>query len=272
MSIFFVGGCQRAGTSTLHSLLCQDACVNPPLMEAKYLQTLVLSYHLGVADFDSRTRDYFDDPAALRRFHGEVVARFLEIVRARYSSCAHLCFKEPHLTMLFPDVASLVPDARFICIVRDPRDVIASLIRVGERLHAAGVLDGMGQVFHARQIDTMVAYFHNFYNPVLDGNAAAFRERCAFVRYEDLVRDPDGILTVLRSFTGLPLARTNLAVSRPGGNASGNTYDDAWVTPLFGRGISASRVGGFREVLSEPEASRVLEGTAAFRELFGYEA
>lgn len=270
MGTLFVGGCQRSGTSLLYGLICQGGCVNPPLMEAKYLQMLMLAYHMGVAEFDSRNRDYFGDLSAFQRFHGGLVDQFLDRVRARYPACSHLCFKEPHLTMLFPHVASLVPESRFICIVRDPRDVIASLIRVGERMHATGVVDAMGQMFHSRQIEAMVAYFSSFYAPLVDPANEAFRRQCAFVRYEDLVRAPDQVLPQLGDFSGLPLAGVNPALGRPDGDAAANSYDRAWLTPLSGRGVSDSRIGGFREVLSAAEASCVQDGTAAFRSLFGY--
>lgn len=257
----------------LHTLLCQDGGVNPPISEAKYLQTLVLAYHIGLADFDAKTRDYFGDREDFRRFHGGMVGQFLDRLRSRFPGRTRLCLKEPHLTMLFPDVASLVPDARFVCIVRDPRDVIASLIRVGERMHATGVVDAMGRVFLSRDIDTMVAYFHSFYAPSAGCSLPGFRQRCAFLRYEDLVRDPAGMLPRLREFTGLSLADVDPSAdpmtARPE-HASDVPYERAWVTPLFGRGVNDSRIGGFREVLSPDEEARVQKGTAAFREKFGY--
>lgn len=273
MSVVFVGGCQRTGTSMLHTLLCQDDSVNPPINEAKYLQTLVLAYHIGLADFEAKTRDYFGDRDAFRRFHGGVVGQFLERVRSRFPGRDHLCLKEPHLTMLFPDVATLVPEARFVCIVRDPRDVIASMIRVGERLHATGVDDAMGRVFLSRDIESMVAYLHSFYAPSAGCTLPGFRERCAFLRYEDLVRDPAGMLTCLRDFTGLSLAGIDPAADPVGARPDPSTdvpYERAWVTPLFGRAVNDSRIGGFRAVLSADEEARVQKGTAAFRATFGY--
>jgi len=70
--------------------------------------------------------------------------------------------------MFFPDIAELVPSARFTCIISDPRDVIASMIIVDKKLAGSGInQDLMSQIFNTRNMKLLSQHFKSFYIPVL---------------------------------------------------------------------------------------------------------
>jgi hypothetical protein len=274
MRTIFVGGSQRSGTTLLQTILCASGATNPMIGEAKYFRQLVQAYVFGKRQFASETRDYFKDPEELRAFHGGLVQAFLEHTRARFAGAQHLVLKEPHLTMLFPEIAELLPEARFVCVVRDPRDVIASMIEVGRKLAAEGIADdAMGRLFVRRDMAALSRHFLSFYVPALRSASPGFMERCLFLRYEDLVQKPEATLKQVADFTGLDLASIDAAADPGTGEVDFdkvNAYRKAWVTKLYGRKADASRIGAFRKVLQPAEVAAVVQNCRGLMTRFNY--
>ena len=274
MSSIFVGGSQRSGTTLLQTLLCQDETVNPLIGEAKYLRHLLVAYRFGKMNFSTETKDYFHDPAAYRLFNRNLLSLFLEQTRALYPRASHLVLREPHLTMYFPDLHELVPDALFICIVRDPRDAVASMIDVGEKLTAGGqAQDAMARLFASRRIDAICAHYLSFYAPAFAARSETFRRRCAFVRYEDLVQRPAEYLGRLRALTGLALANCDPARAPDTGRvdySAAGDYQRAWNTPLSGSKVEDSQIGRYRNVLQPGEVSDIERNCAPLIQRFSY--
>lgn len=85
-----------------------------------------------LADFAgaSATLDFWPrlrDPGTLAAVHGGAMPfdAFVDRFRADFSRDL---VKDPHLTFLFPQLADRFPDARFLMIVRDPRDNVRSIL------------------------------------------------------------------------------------------------------------------------------------------------
>ena len=261
MSTFFIGGSQRSGSAILQELLCRDPTCHS-LADAGYLRMLLEAYRGGKREFDGGSRACFGSALAYRRFNAETVRRFLDTCASRRPNQRHLLFSDPGLTAHFPEIYELIPDARFILIVRDPRDLIAGLIEPDETLSDAGV----SHIFQRRRIRPLCQYVRSYYQPTLRCELYGFRQRLSVLRYEDLVRKPQAILAQLKAFTGLELdpppdsrpqaAPASLAMASGGGR-------------VLETG-SADTVGRYRHVLSRREASAIAVELHEFFVTFGY--
>jgi hypothetical protein len=276
MSIIFVGGSQRSGTTMLQTILCQDQAANPLIQEAKYLRHLVGAYRFGKIHFDAETSDYFKDQAAYARFNAQLIRGFLRATRALFPGTQHLVLREPHLTMLFPDLAELLPQVKFICVVRDPRDAIASMVQVGEKLKKQGVKgDTMAELFATRNMDRLSRHYLSFYAPVFACKLKGFRQRVVIMRYEDLVREPEKCLDALRKFTGLKLEGFDPRAEPDADRAKlkGQTrYQAAWKTERDGGKLSDAAIGGYKKTLTAKEIAAVNEHCKEFMKRFRYAA
>lgn len=255
MTSIFVGGAQRTGTSVLQSLLCQAPGTNPMIMEADYLLNLVRAYARAKRAWNIKSKDYFDNPENLRRFHSEFIVKFLKNTASRYNDVPHLVLKEPHLTLYFPDLFELLPAARFVVILRDPRDAISSMIEVGQELQA----EGKKTFFQKRHMAELSKYFKSFYDPICNTKNAKLAARTYFIRYEDLATDPVAQLPGLREFTGLDidLDLSDQSQTDSASNRILRTKQAAWRTENFSRSLNPSSIGRHRTILSRKEIQEI---------------
>ncbi|WP_457651486.1 sulfotransferase [Rhodocaloribacter sp.] len=271
--VFFVGGGARTGTTLMQILLSQAETTNDMAPEAHYLRCLIASYRLAKNSLTHQIPQFFDDADDFRTFNAGIIERFVTRTRRRFSDARHLVLKDPEMTKSFPDLFELMPAARFICMVRDPRDVVASLLRVGEKMLAKGRNDFVAAATRARDVGRLCRYFTGFYAPLWPERDERFWERTLFVRYEDLVTNPEGVLEDVQAFTGLDLAHVTQSDDFDTGTVDYSARTDSpWFSKLYGKGISGARIGVYDGALSSEEIALVEHLCADFFKLFSYAA
>ncbi len=267
-SCLFVGGGARTGTTLMQILLCQAEVTSPMAPEAHFLRSFLSAYRMARGGAAHQIPQFFDDAEAFRRFHAGILERYLQHVHTRFPGASCLVLKDPEMTRAFPELFELSPESRFICMIRDPRDVIVSLINVGKKMQAQGRRDLLAQAAQARDMDHLCRYFKAFYDPILQMRQPAFWAQTLFVRYEDLVRHPDTVVRDVARFTGLTLPLKT--VYDTGTVDFAKRAESPWLSHLYGKGISASRVGTYADALSQEEVHTVEAACAELLDLFGY--
>ena len=150
-------------------------------------------------------------------------------------------------------LAAIWPDARFVVLVRDGRDVALSVTKVpfGANNVWAAARSWAGAVRRGREA------------------AARYPDRVLTLRYEDLVADPERHIATACNFLGLTFDADMLAIER---SDRSKVLEDqsGWFTQIW-TGITTSGAGKWRREMT-PHQQAVFE-RAAGRELaeLGYE-
>lgn len=271
MSYFFVGGPPRSGGTLLYSILCSDSLTNPLLRETHYFRHIIETYIHSKDSFAS-LEDYhfFTDAAELRDYNAHWATDFLERIRKRHPPANHVVLKSFMLTPLMPVVHELIPDAKFLISVRDPRDVIASMFEVAEKQQAQGKSSRFPRDPEQRCLEYLATY-----GPCVTTRDESFRRNILFVKYEQLVQRPMEVLDQIRRFTGLSLDNYNPDTNWSPGKrdflkerASGDPY----INDLYGKAVSSSRIGRYRDTLTRKELSIIEQECMGVFQIFGYTA
>ncbi|TVR08410.1 MAG: sulfotransferase [Phormidium sp. GEM2.Bin31] len=260
MHYIFIGGAPRTGTTLLNSLLCQEATTNPLMAEASYLAYVISTYHRGKRVWRVEGGAYFDDLQDYANFSRPWVMAFLEKTAQRYPQAQHLVLKSPELTKYFPDLFELVPQAQFLILLRDPCDAIASLIEVGDTLKQTRQSPTLVKLLQRGDTKGLAEFFCSYYHPCHSFDQPRFWQQTRYVRYEGVVHYPRVALRQLEGFTGLCLSQTN--PHQPWRSDLDfaqlpERYRPWWSTPLYGHGVSSTRVGRYRQVLSPEQVSLI---------------
>lgn len=238
MRMVFVGGMSRSGTTLLQGLICRRSDVSPVTEECSHLRFLIDAYVRSVQLYNHHLYDYFDSIDAFRAYFSQFTELYTDHLSERFGDCAAFVQKEPTMTAFFPELAEFFPDARFILICRDFRDVAASqkarLARSGAEFDLAA--------FTERYRDLLRR---------LAARRAPLAGRALVVRYEALTTAPTKILAQIDQHLLLPASDTNtlrwIAKRNP------ERHDSA--SPLDGAPPSPKRIGAFAGGLSRAEIS-----------------
>lgn len=217
---FFVVSSGRSGTAMLHKALSAAGDIE---MHHEYMvhivQRLGVRRYMGLADAAEAKR-------VLRETHAAAV---------HYSEAAHWGDSSNKLSWLIPELAALLPRARFVHLVRDGRKVAGSYFRkLGDECydqrstailtaHVAdpgrhpapppekkywwplpGTGDPWAEEFGAfDQFSRIAWHWAEINRVILDSLAALAPQRTHFVRLEDLQADAQAVRTLFR-FLDLP--------------------------------------------------------------------
>jgi hypothetical protein len=141
---------------------------------------------------------------------------FEQLIQAERIGFSRDIIKEPHLTVFYGELARRFPQARFVFIVRDPRETIRSILN---RLDLPGhlaqlpftsdsktmrrwrlVLEnqwlGLNGSTYIEQLAARWAYMANVY--------LTHQQQMMLIRYEEFLRDKVGAITRLAQQLGLP--------------------------------------------------------------------
>ncbi|NIA68784.1 sulfotransferase [Pelagibius litoralis] len=223
--------------------------------------------------------DYLGDTKGLFDFTKDLLDRLIAETHRRLGQLGCLVLKNPELLLHFPQAAALLPDARFVVSVRDPKDTIASMLRVGEKHRHSGVNSFLATAI--RYIDNLCQSYRRFYLPVMSAlkkDQGTLKEKVVFVRYESLVGDTRNVINGLATFCKVPLAFESVIEERTlsdqidQGNDALHSHPrwSAYLTELSGGPIFSTSISNYRKRLTEAEAGRIDRQCADIRKAFGH--
>lgn len=270
--VIYVGGCMRSGTTLVQRLLCAAPGASPLAAECQYLTALLNLHATWSAQFDQFLKDYFPDKESFDAFSKQQVGAFLAEVAARFRSASTLVLKNPELTYHFPVLAAWYPSARFVLVLRDPLDTIASIAEVARRHREGGIASPLAGA--EDDMARLSALYKGYYAPVVMAHAQ-FGNRLFILRYEDLVRDRERMLAQLSQFTALDLRGDRLAEPSEAELAywqdrRDSAYAGAFRSPLWREPLSAGEIGRHAQRLSSTQIGEIKRHCADFARLFHY--
>jgi hypothetical protein len=261
----FICGCARSGTTWTFDLFdrhpeVRAICESWLLCQTGGLTSVLTQPYWNVAEreaWESRVDMPFGAIQLLSyeemvRDLGDLASRWL--TRGMTPQQRYLVAKEP---LDLRATAILFPEARFLHVVRDGRDVALSMRRASETWAPSfGV--GLSMEFRAeawrRQVENIRAH------------RDTLGDRYMEVRYEDMRRDPEQAMRQLFEFADIPHDDTLLAGIRAETDLS--QYDEYARASGF-RGGSAS--GDWRDHLSRGELARFMRAAGELLAELGYE-
>lgn len=192
----FVGGAERSGTTLVQNMLDSHPDIRgaPEFHHLPDIISLRKKLHHSIHREHIDLICSYDD---VDRHMCSLIEKFLYPLADQHG-CRFLSEKTPSNVLVFPDLISLFPAARFIHVVRDPRAIIASMLQVAKR---AKQNNWKIQDF-TRSICAAVPYVHQCQK----AGFASFElspDRVFEVVYERLVADPEDETRRICEFLGV---------------------------------------------------------------------
>ncbi len=122
------------------------------------------------------------------------VRQILHLIRLRKGEGVKAGFKEVWTVEFVEPLARAFPRAKFVCLLRDPRAIVASLCRLGE-IDPSQMAHIPSYLRHWRKV---VAF------DIEMSSSSLLEGRWLLLRYEDLLRHPEDCLSQICAFLNVP--------------------------------------------------------------------
>lgn len=243
--LIFVGGSPRSGTTLVQKILnCHPEIYGGP--EFDFVPRIVNLFEGMRSSIRSGRIDrILNENNLVDTFRYLLVALLSPKMRAE--GVSYLSEKTPANVFAFPWLEECAPEAKKILVIRDPRDVVSSMLEVGRRQRRqTGRACGFVR-------DTVAAV--NYMNECLRaGTAFAETSRnCLVIHYEDVVADPLLVANRMYSFVGLQ-ERAQLDLENENFETPRGREKSEWRTPeTVSGGVKKDRVGIAEQQLKQSD-------------------
>lgn len=264
--IVFIVGARRTGSTLLHNLLCSSTDTHPYAGEFQILTKILDAFSWGQQNYDRLVRFYFRDKERLSAFQINAIRSLLGEAIAALAPRRCAVFKNPELSFHIAELAKALPEAKFLAMIRDPRDQAASEKAVMERQRQAQMRTGSPLSAH-----DLATTFNAYYQPIWRLHESE-PHRIMFLRYEDLVREPRDAIGKVCVFLGISAQGIDVSRHWDFGDVdiSAMQARPSW-SDLYGQPPSAERIGAFAESFTPNEIRDIEDQTALIRRRFGYD-
>ena len=196
--VVLIGGAMRSGTTVIHRVLCTGENTNPYISESWFLADIMRLYGWNLTRYDVRHSDQFGHVKNFREVIWSCIRQYLSLVSVKYNDPELLILKHPELTYFFPELANNFSNFKFIVIVRDPRDVIASMLRVAKRHKEEKLITPQTEIVDIKDFcKSYSAYYENVFK-----NMNLLKNKLLFVKYENFVSNTKEQLALISEFSG----------------------------------------------------------------------
>ncbi|AWI81600.1 hypothetical protein CEW87_20915 [Parazoarcus communis] len=204
--LIIVGGAPRSGTSLFQSMMDshRDVYGGP---EFDHLTDIVNLRNRLQQGLHYGRITHFVDAAQIDDAMGQMVESLLYPVADRHG-VSRLSEKTPMNVLVFKDLMTILPGAKFVHVIRDPRAVIMSMYQVAKRIDQAG----QTRPPFLANLEAMALYINQCVHAGVEA-CESQAARAIIVRYEDLLSRTEDTMMNLLKFLDLPDDR---AVLNPG--------------------------------------------------------
>jgi hypothetical protein len=248
MQIVVIGGAQRSGTTLVQTLIA-NALPNAPLLPESHILLDLLSTWKRAKSEWGKTSRLYATRAQAEHYFSSVVATHIADIQSRYPATEYLVLKDPHLIEMMVEIDELLPGSTRVACLRDPRDIVASYLKIGAREFALA----RETRYSRREIDFICKKINRSYAQFI---ANALPPDVAIVSYEEIASAPTETLRRLAAETGLPLNPVRLD-NLVWLEDEYRHQQEAWRTELEGRPPTPDHVGNFRQLLDSKEIAQV---------------
>jgi hypothetical protein len=250
-------GPPRSGTTWLSRELCSAPTAFPFLPECTFLTQQIELYH--------RTRHYSDHQRIEAYFANEL--NMLDYFRtnaaqlidqaARFNpknGARILVLKDPNICFYLMDLEDLLPPHKLVVLVRDPRDILASMKSV------------MAKKQQPWDVSAATEELLNYYYQISNHRQHAEKD-CIFVRYEDMVvGQNEALLNFLQlPSTTAPASSDEIAAMRDRLDLSDPFFSDLYLQPT-----TTAKVGHYAHTLTKKEIRYIETNCAAIIRQWDY--
>lgn len=217
----FIGGAPRSGTTLMQRIMGGHSSVYAgPEFDFIPAHITGLRDQMIKSIRSGRISEIVDEPVLDQAFRAMICTVFED--RLAKSGKTFFSEKTPANALAFKEIGEFFPDARFVMMVRDPRDIANSMKSVRNKF----LKQGQRPPRFLRSVAASVEEINKYYETGLA--AAQTDDRIMIVYYEDLVDDPEKVVRQVCAHVELAYEPQMVHIEQQKNSLDAPEGDGAW--------------------------------------------
>lgn len=247
MRHLFIGGCGRSGTSFAQKIIISHSKITGG-PEFDFLQPLMMTYRRMITPFHLERQEFFYDRNSLDDYLRTFVSNALLNKHRENPEIRFFSEKTPNNIDVAQELLTLFPDAFFLNIIRDGRDVLASHLDVEERFVKSKTAYNKAN-FELENVSALWNKSVDYYYKLIENDA--LKDRVINLFYEDLLQHPERELTRICKCLGVDLEPEMLTPDKRKLKEGPLQVDNIWHTEkMLNASFDTSKIGRWKGRLS----------------------
>ncbi len=243
----FICGAPRSGSTLIYNSICSSNIFNKGLTENHFIPNILKLLKKQLFRNQKENFMHFKDNEETIKFFTNIINIYLESLYDRYQT-NNLCLK----SVLFSNESALIskvfPSAYLIFIIRDPKDIISSMLNVSKKQIKMNI-----QPNYPRDMNALCSFINDHYEFVLNFENLEINPKILLIKYEDLVLNTIQTLNLIMSYLGLKYIfdnDENLWSRSP--NLS-TPEKNPYHSDLWNKKPSSNKIGSYKNDLTKNE-------------------
>ena len=268
--IIYVVGPPRSGSSLIYNALCSHEKFNPAIPENHLVTNLTKDFfNQNQRNNNIEENYYFDSINDTKSYFKNCLEIFFEKISKKYQ-VNNLILKSITLTKNINLLNYIYPEINYIMTIRDPRDIIVSMIKVGKNQEKLNMKNQF-----QRNIELLCKKINNFYWLYLEKNQTKFlNEKIYLIKYEDFIIKPSKMLNQIKQKFSLDIVyNNNLNIWSRSSNIykeNSKIIDNPYKSNLWNKPLNKSRIGIYKAKLNNNEINQINSFCKDIIEIFNY--
>ena len=246
-----VCGAPRSGSTLLYNSICSSKIFNEALTENHFIPNIIKLLKKQLFRNQKENFMHFQDNEDAINFYTSIINEYLNKLFNRYQ-VKNLCLKSIMFSSETNYILNLLPSAHLIFIVRDPKDIISSMLNVSKKQINLGIKPN-----YPRDMNALCAFINSHYEFVLSNESSQKHSNIIFIKYEDLILNTLEVLNLV--FKNLSLDYTFKDIENLWDRAPKflEPSQNPFHSDLWNKKPSSIKIGSYKNVLSSEETSLI---------------
>ena len=263
--LIYVVGSPRSGSTLIYNSLCSSKIFNPGLPENHLVPNLV-GYFLKQLERNKKEKNiFFDSNDDTLNYFKKCIEIHLQKISTKYQT-DKLLLKSIVFGSNIYLMNILFPKEKFIMTIRDPRDIICSMLDISEKQIAQGQLPQ-----YPRNMSTLCNFINEKYNILSNSKYSYFtKESVIIIKYEDFIDDHQSKLNDTMKKLGIDFSFSKNHNYWDFALNLNSTSDNLYDSTLWNKPISNSKIGVYKNLLTLEEINDVNKNCESLISRFNY--
>lgn len=260
--LLFIEGCPRSGTTLVKRLLNShdDIYCGPEFGNLEAILNIYNTMKKGIEN--ERLKEYLQ-LEDLKLYYYDFIYKLLS-KPTKNTKITYLAEKTPSNIKVFTHLHEIFPEAQLLHVIRNPFDVVTSILNVGKRSSnlPEHYYDVRKAAIFWRQTVNWITRFET-------SKTLEFQQQYKILKYEDLLHEPRMVVEDLLNWLDVKVDFNIINLSEKEGqpNSFGNIF---YTSDEYYKNFDTNNINKYKNSLSEQEKKIVLEETKNELIKFGY--